>query len=81
MTEQNDLNATQESWKSRTYFMGLGLGAFAGLFAAYVFVRSAEENPDTGKPEPMSTGTLISILLATVTLIRQIADSGKPKKK
>lgn len=75
MTQTND-----ESWKSRTYVMGAGLGALVGMLSAYLFVRSAEENPETGRPEPIKTGTLISLLLAVMALMRQIAESGKSRK-
>jgi hypothetical protein len=69
-----------DSWKSRTYVMGVGLGAIVGMMSAYLFVRSAEENPESGRPEPIQTGTLISLLLAVLALVRQIAESGKRKK-
>ncbi len=70
-----------DSWKSRTYVMGLVLGAVVGLLSAYLFVRSAEENPETGRPEPIQTGTLITLVLTILGLMRQIAESGKPRRK
>ncbi|MFQ3647480.1 MAG: hypothetical protein SNJ54_16825 [Anaerolineae bacterium] len=70
-----------DSWKSRTYVMGVLLGAAVGLMSAYLFVRSAEENPETGRPEPIQTGTLITLVLAILGLMRQIAESGKPRRK
>ncbi|XWX04701.1 hypothetical protein VZO05_03925 [Aggregatilineales bacterium SYSU G02658] len=70
-----------ERWKSRTYVMGLALGAVVGLMSAYLFVRSAEENPETGRPEPIQTGTLITLVLGILGLMRQIAESGKPRRK
>lgn len=73
------VNKKDESWKPRSYVMGVGVGAFVGLMSAYLFVRSAEENPETGKPEPIRTGTIISLLLGVLALVRQIAESGKPK--
>lgn len=68
-----------ESWKSRTYVMGVSIGAVIGFTSAYLFVRSAEENPDTGRPEPIKTGTVISLLLAVLALVRQIAESGRSR--
>jgi H+/Cl- antiporter ClcA len=68
------------NWKTRTYLMGVLLGAGMGLISAYLFNRSAEEN-DEGKPQEIPTGTLIGLLLSVITLIRQIAESGKPRKK
>ncbi len=70
-----------EHWKSRTYVMGLALGAVVGLMSAYLFVRSAEENPETGRPEPIQTGTIITLVLGVLGLMRQIAESGKPRRK
>jgi hypothetical protein len=61
--------------------MGVLLGAAVGLMSAYLFVRSAEENPETGRPEPIQTGTLITLVLAILGLMRQIAESGKPRRK
>lgn len=81
---QNNLQPTPEapetSWKTRTYAMGILAGAAMGFISAYMFTRAAEENDD-GKPQAIPTGTLIGILLSVLGLIRQIAESGKPKKK
>lgn len=68
-----------ESWKGRTFAMFGGVGAALGVVTAYLYVRSAEEQPE-GERQKLSTGTMISLLLATLALIRQIAESGKPKK-
>lgn len=75
------VNNRDDRWKTRTYVMGVILGAVVGLLSAYLFVRSAEENPETGRPEPIQTGTLITIVLAVMSLMRQIAESGKPRRK
>ncbi len=81
---QNNLQTTPETpdtaWKTRTYALGVVAGAVMGLLSAYMFTRAAEENED-GKPDAIPTGTLIGILLSVLGLIRQIAESGKPKKK
>lgn len=81
---QNNLQTTPQTpdnaWKTRTYALGLIAGAVMGLISAYMFTRAAEENDD-GKPNAIPTGTLIGILLSVLGLIRQIAESGKPKKK
>ena len=67
-------------WKARTYIGGLLLGTTLGLLAAHLFIRAGEEN-ETGQPEPPSTGTLIGITLSLITVLRQIAESGKQDKK
>lgn len=81
---QNNLQPTPDmsdtSWKTRTYAMGILAGAVMGFISAYMFTRAAEENED-GKPNSIPTGTLIGILLSVLGLIRQIAESGKPKKR
>ncbi len=69
---------TEEDWKTRNYLAGAFIGAVLGVMSAYLFARSAEEN-DTGKPEPIPTGTLIGLLLSVMALVRQIAETGKPK--
>ena len=69
-----------DAWKQRTYATGIFVGGVVGFLSAYLFARSAEENDD-GKPDQISTGTLISLLLGLLGLIRQVADSGKKKKK
>ena len=76
---QNQTSNSQE-WRTRTYVMGAFLGAGMGLLSAYLFNRAAEENEE-GKPHPIPTGTLLTLVLSVITLIRQIAESGKPKKK
>ncbi|MCU0511767.1 MAG: hypothetical protein MUE40_04260 [Anaerolineae bacterium] len=68
------------NWQTRTYAVGMGLGALLGLIAAYLFNRAAAESED-GKPQPIPTATLIGLVLSVITLIRQIAESGKPRKK
>lgn len=71
---------SEEDWKTRTYFMGVAIGAFMGLVSAYMFARAAEEASEDGKPQRIPTGTVIGLLLSAMSFIRQIAESGKPKK-
>ncbi|MCA9884646.1 MAG: hypothetical protein KC546_13025 [Anaerolineae bacterium] len=72
----------EESWKNRTYIVGVIGGAIVGGLSAMLYVRSAEESlEETGEPPSVSTGTLLSLVLAALGLIRQIAESGKSKKK
>ncbi|MGB1287327.1 MAG: hypothetical protein ACPG7F_12385 [Aggregatilineales bacterium] len=69
-----------ENWKQRMYITGAMVGAIIGFVSAYLFTRSAEENDD-GKPPEVTTGTLISLFLAVMGLVRQIAETGKSRKK
>ena len=79
--ETNKTNST--NWKTQTYMMGIIFGIIFGLLAAYMFTRAAEEDVElNGKPQQLQAGQMIAIALASLTLIRQIAELGKaPKKK
>ncbi|PJF23014.1 MAG: hypothetical protein CUN56_03075 [Phototrophicales bacterium] len=72
----------ENNWKNKTYAYGAIGGLLFGLLSAYLYARAAEENAynNGGTPSPITTGQLLSLLLAALGLIRQIAESGKPKK-
>jgi H+/Cl- antiporter ClcA len=73
-----------DSWKTQSYAVGLIGGVVFGLLAAYMFTRSAEEDMRTRgaeSREPIPTMSYLSIALAGVALMRQIAELGKTKKK
>lgn len=72
--------AREDDWKTRTYALGVVVGAFMGFLSAYMFARTAEESSEDGKPQRISTTTMIGLLLSAMSLMRQIAESGKPKK-
>jgi 7-keto-8-aminopelargonate synthetase-like enzyme len=69
------------NWKRNTYLNGTFAGALLGLVGAYLFARAAEEDVDRngGQPIKLQTGQLLSIMLAILAVIRQIAESGKSK--
>ena len=68
-------------WKRRTYILGGLLGSLMGLMTAYLFTRAAEEEGEAQQAPSVSTGTLIGLALSILALVRQIAESGKPKKR
>jgi len=70
----------QNSWKTRTYALGAIGGAVFGLLTAYLYTRQAEETLAEGEKPSVSTGTLLSLVLAMISLIRQISESGKKRK-
>lgn len=76
-----NIEKPDNSWKTRTYIIGGVVGALFGLASAYLFSRTAEENSEDSKPEKIPTGTLIGLTLSAISLLRQIAESGKPRKK
>lgn len=74
---QNDPNR-----KTRFYLTGMIAGATFGLLSAYLYTRAAEEDGEDGQPNPIGTMQLIGLILSALSLIRQIAESGKrPKRK
>ena len=81
MTNQNQMNSIEER-KTRIMITGVIIGAIFGFISSYLYARAAAENdnPDAGKPESISTGQLLTLLLAILGLIRQISELGKPAK-
>lgn len=75
------MNQQNNKWKQKTYLNGTVAGALLGLVGAYLYARAAEEDVDRngGQPNKLQTGQLLSILLAVLAVIRQIAESGKSK--
>ncbi len=75
---QND-----DNWKRQSYIVGVGMGTLFGALAAYLFNRAAEEDAERngGKPERISTGQLITLLLAAIGVARQVSELGKSPKK
>lgn len=69
-----------ESWRNRNYLMGIVAGGILGMVTAYLFNRSADEAADDEVSE-VSTPAMIGIAISAVTLIRQIAESNRPRKR
>lgn len=71
------------SWQQQNYMRGSLLGLTFGLLAAYLYNRSVKEDAERngGKPAPVQTMQLISLTLAALGLIRQVAELGKSSKK
>lgn len=70
-------------WKMRVYVVGLLAGAMFGVFTSYLYARAAEEDKtgDKAQPRSPSTGELVTLGLALLGLVRQIAELGKPPQK
>lgn len=70
------------NWRRQVYLVGAMAGTFFGLLAAYLFARASDEADTEGEgPTRVQTGQLIAMSLAALSLIRQIAEAGKGKKK
>jgi hypothetical protein len=70
------------NWKTTTLLAGGALGLVTGLAAAYMYVRTAEENNTEGLPAKVETADAFKLGLATVALVRQISDLAvRPQKR
>lgn len=80
---QNQQANNLEERKTRIMILGVSVGAVFGLLSSYLYTRAAEENdnPNAGTTESISTGQLLALLLAMVSVVRQISELGKPDKK
>ncbi len=64
------------NWKSRTLIIGCIIGAIAGLGAAYIMVRRAEEAQT--KPQ-LTTGDGVKIGMGLAGVFKLISDLGTGK--
>jgi len=81
-TESVQQQDSLQERKARIIFAGAAVGAVLGLLSSYLYTRAAEEsdNPEAGAPGSVSTGQALAVLLGILSLVRQIAELGKPKK-
>lgn len=66
------------NWKTKMYAIGAVAGTLAGLGAAYLMIRTAEENE--GAPPQINTSDAIKAALNVIGLVRGIAAMGAPKR-
>ncbi len=73
-----------QNWKRSVYILGAALGTVLGLLSAYFYARAADEDTTTrssGKPRSVPTRQALGLSLEVLSLIRQIAEVGKPPQK
>jgi hypothetical protein len=63
----------ETNWRGRTLLFGALLGALAGLGAAYVLVRRAEER---GEPPQLGAGEGVRLGMGVLVLLRLISGFG-----
>jgi hypothetical protein len=70
------------NWRVRAYLIATGAGTLIGLISGYMYTRSAEEYAERndGNPPKPATIEIVTLLIAAVTAVRQIAELGKPNK-
>ena len=74
----SDLNPTA---KPQTLVIGVVAGAIFGLIAAVLYSRASEEERRSGgEIQPLQVGQIIALALASLGLIRQITEMGRPRK-
>lgn len=81
---ENPITALVEGTPNRSQTIALGAigGVIVGVLAALAYNRAMEENPLAGTAEArISAGEVVSIGLAILAIIRQVAELGRPPKK
>ncbi len=61
-------------WRRKAFVIGGVVGALLGVGAAYIYINSAEESGQTPEVTP---GTAVTIGLALLALLRQVAAIGE----
>lgn len=78
---EQDSDDKRAQWKTRSYALGTLIGAALGFLSAYLFAREAEENDEIDDQPDIPPSVLLGLALSIVSLIRQIAEMGRGKKK
>jgi hypothetical protein len=69
------------SWRTQLYVLGAAIGAAMGFLSAYLFAKEAAQDADAdaeSRPE-ISPTALLGLALSVITLVRQIAETGRKK--
>ncbi len=67
-------------WKTKAIVVMVAAGAIFGFVAARLYIRQVEEYGDH-PPQKVNTGTALSIGLAALAVVRQIAQLGEPEEQ
>jgi NhaP-type Na+/H+ or K+/H+ antiporter len=67
---------------AQVYMIGALVGLIGGLLGAYLYARAAQDEiARGGQPPRVQTMQILTLLLAAMGLMRQIAEMGKTPKK
>ena len=65
-----------QNWKTRTWIIGVLLGAFAGSMAAFIIIQQSEKKNTAPK---LNAGQGVQLGLGILGLLRNISDMVSPK--
>ena len=76
----DEIEKTDNSWKSKTLLVGAVIGALTGIGTAYFLIQNAEKE---GKEFSFSSGQGVKLGLLLLGTLRQVMqlDDGQPKGK
>ena len=66
---------SDNSWKTRLYVTGAGIGALVGVGTAYLLARTADESGSAGPPH-ISTADAVKSVIGIIGIMRGIAALG-----
>lgn len=68
-------NGNGLDWRTKAFIAGGVVGALAGLGAAYLYIRNAEQ---LDEPPSIGTGEVVRLGLLLAGTLRQVAALGQP---
>ncbi|MGB7341690.1 MAG: hypothetical protein WBC91_22525 [Phototrophicaceae bacterium] len=81
MFNNNEQEAAKATWRTRLYVVGGVIGAVLGVVSAYLFAKEVEDPNDNNDEAPDIPPTaLLGLALSIITVVRQIAETGRKKK-
>lgn len=68
--------------RRRPYVLGAVVGLLGGLLGAYIFRRAGDEAAKSGQTvKPIDNAQIFGLVLAVVSILRQIAEMARPPQK
>ena len=61
------------TWKNKSMFIGILLGALSGLGAALIYIRAVED-AGNGEPDKIKTGDALKTVIGVFNLIKQVSN-------
>jgi len=80
MVDNQNAIATEDDaqeWRTQALFTGGLAGAVLGLIAAFLYIRSAEEQYGAQTPPKPQTGDAVRLGVSLLSIIRTVTEWGK----